>query len=125
MFKDRKEELRRLEEELLLEAQQEEEEALWEEDGQWDDEAQWDEENWEEEPDYSNPYPAGSAYDPYSSGYDPEYEEDPTLEEYWSQVHQARVRGWNRRLLGIILILLAAILGILAYCYLRFQGVIP
>ena len=119
MFKDQKEELRRLEEELLLEEEADCPEDLPEEDPEdayLDDPDDFGQETDETYYNFSNGY---GAYNAYNSDVT-----DEDMEEYSKKVYDDPSERKNRRLLILALILLSAILCTLAWCYLRYQGVI-
>ena len=118
MFKDRKEELRRLEEELLLEDEADSPQELPEDDPEntyLDDTDDFGQETEETYYNYSNGY---GAYNAYNSDVT-----DEDLEEYSKKVYGNTGERKNRGLLILTLILLSAILCTLAWCYLRYKGV--
>lgn len=121
MFKDKKEELQRLEEELLLEADQEEEEALLAEELEeaeilLDDPADFGEETEETYYNYSNRYGTLHAYNSDL--------EEEAMEAYSRQVYQDRSKRSARGLTVLALCLTGAILCVAAWCVLRFMGVL-
>ena len=121
MFKDKKEELRRLEEELLLEAQLEEEEARLEEELEeseslLDDESDYGEESEETYFNYSNRYGTVRVYNNDKT--------DKDLDDFSEQVYAGdREKG----LTGLVLLAAALLVGIvltLGWFVLRFKGIL-
>ncbi len=122
MFKDRKEELRRLEEELLLEAEIEAQEALLQQEldeaeALLDDPDDFGEETEETYYNYNNGY--GENFDAYNTDIS-----DEDLEEYSQEVYRGNTGSGNRGLVILALCLTAAILAVIAWCALRFSGVL-
>lgn len=121
MFKDKKEELRRLEAELLLEAQAEAEDArleaeLEEADALLDDSCDYGEESEETYYNYSNRYGSYRAYNTDRT--------DEDLEEYSDQVYEEKKDTGIGRLLGLAACLLAGIVVMLGWCVLKFKGIL-
>ena len=118
MFKDKKEELRRLEEALLMEDEPEEEAQLPEEepDVLSDDEYDFGEESEETYHNYSNRYGRVRAYNNDTT------EED--LDAYSDDVYNSE----NRKSMGCLSLLavglLVAIAIALGWCYLRYKGIV-
>jgi len=117
MFKDRKEELHRLEEELLWEEEAARlEEELEEADPLLDDPDDYGEETEETYYNYYNQYGTANAYNADLT--------DADLDAFSEQVYEGKVRRRHRRLIVLALTLLAAIMCVLAWCALRFTGVL-
>lgn len=121
MFKDKKEELRRLEEELLLEARLEEEEAILEaeldeDEALLDDEANYGEESEETYYNYSNRYGQVRAYNNDTT--------DEDLNVYSDSVYQGNRGKGTRGLLLLAAALLVGIVLVLGMFVLRFKGII-
>ena len=129
MFKDRKEELRRLEEELLLEAEIEQQEALLQQEldeaeALLDDPDDFGEETEETYYNYSNGYGEalggyGQDFDAYNTDFS-----DEDLESYSEEVYRGHTGSGNRGLVILAVCLTVAILGVIAWCALRFSGVL-
>ena len=119
MFKDKKEELRRLEEELLMEAQLEEEEARLEE------ELEEAEELLESETDYGEE--SEQTYFNYSNGYGKirAYNNDTSDEDLDAYSDEIYTAGKEKGNMGLVLLatgLLVAIVLVLGLFVLRFKG---
>lgn len=119
MFKDKKEELRRLEEELLLEAQLEEEEAileaeLEEAEALLDDESDYGEESEETYYNYSNRYGKVRVYNNDTT--------DEDLDAYSDSVYESKKDKGLGGLLLLAVALLVAIVFVLGLFVLRFKG---
>lgn len=119
MFKDKKEELSRLEAELLLEAQAEEEEARLEKELEaaealLDDENDYGEESEETYYNYSNRYGKIKAYNNDTA--------DGDLDAYSEAVYEGRKKTGCLTLLAVAL--LVAIVFVLGLFVLRFKGII-
>ena len=119
MFKDKKEELSRLEAELLLEAQAEEEEARLEEeleaaDALLDDESDYGEETEETYCNYSNRYGKVRAYNNDTA--------DGDLDAYSDAVYEGRKKTGCLTLLAMGLLI--AIVFVLGLFVLRFKGIL-
>ena len=123
MFRDRKEELRRLEEELLLEEELEAREALLQQEPEeaealLDDPDDFGEETEETYYNYGNGY-GEPVFDAYNTDFS-----DEDLEEYSEDVYRGSTGSGNRGLVILALCLTAAILAVIAWCALRFSGVL-
>ena len=121
MFKDKKEELSRLEAELLMEAQAEEEDArleaeLEEAAALLDDENDYGEESEETYYNYSNRYGKVRAYNNDTS--------DGDLEAYSNDVYSGGKKKGIGCLTLLALALLVAIVFVLGWFVLRFKGII-
>lgn len=121
MFKDKKEELRRLEEELLLEEEKEAEEARLEEeleeaDALLEDESDYGEESEETYYNYSNRYGNVRAYNNDHT--------DEDLDAYSDDVYHSGDRKSIGCLSVLAVTLLVAIALVLGWCYLRFKGIL-
>ena len=120
MFKDKKEELSRLEAELLLEAQAEEEEArleaeLEEAQALLDDEGDYGEESEETYYNYSNRYGKVRAYNNDRA--------DNDLDAYSDAVYEGKRDKGLGCLTLLAVMLLVAIVFVLGWCVLRFKGI--
>lgn len=120
MFRDKKEELSRLEAELLLEAQAEEEDARLEEeleaaDALLDDENDYGEESEETYYNYSNRYGKVRAYNNDTA--------DGDLDTYSNAVYAGREKRRVGCLTLLAVALLVAIVFVLGWCVLRFKGI--
>ena len=122
MFKDKKEELERLQSALL----EEEEDLPDEVDEEWEESAQdWeaaDTDDWEE--DAPADMDATQVYPDLSDSYERIYNNDTAdtdLEDYSQQIYSGRKRQSNLGLCAIALCLIAAILGVLAWWIIRFR----
>ena len=121
MFKDKKEELRRLEEELLLEEALEAEEARLEEELEeaqalLDSDTDYGEESEQTYYNYSNRYGKVNAYNNDTT--------DEDLDAYSDRVYTA---GNEKSNMGLVLLatgLLVAIVVVLGILVLRFKGII-
>ncbi len=121
MFKDKKEELSRLEAELLLEAQAEKEEARLEEeleeaDALLDDENDYGEESEETYYNYSNRYGTIRAYNNDTA--------DDDLDAYSDAVYEGTKKNSIGCLTLLALALLVAIVFVLGWCVLRYKGIL-
>ncbi len=121
MFKDKKEELSRLEAELLLEAQAEEEEArleaeLEEAEALLDDESDYGEESEETYYNFSNRYGKVRSYNTDTA--------DGDLEAYSDMVYEGKKDKSIGTLTLLAAALLVAIVFVLGWCALRFKGII-
>lgn len=121
MFKDKKEELSRLEAELLLEAQEEEEEARLEEELEesealLDDEGDYGEESEETYYNYSNRYGEVRAYNNDTA--------DDDLDAYSDAVYEGRKRTGTGCLTLLAVALLVAIVFVLGWCVMRHKGIL-
>lgn len=120
MFKDKKEELRRLEEELLLEGQLEEEEARLEaelEEAQQllDDEGDYGQTTEETYYNYSNRYGKVRAYNNDRA--------DTDLDAYSHDVYAGKKRGISS-LTALAVCLLTGIAVVLGWLVLKYKGII-
>ena len=116
MFKDKEEELRRLEAELLRE---EEQEAWDEEPEDWTEDDDWEEEEEEEEEEDWEAAPAPRIPDWRIYNAD---RLDEDLEEFSEQVYDPGRRARGRWVAAGALILLAGVLLALAFLAARFGG---
>lgn len=121
MFKDKKEELRRLEEALLLEAQQEEEEAQLEEELEeaealLESETDYGEESEETYYNYSNRYGRVRAYNNDTS--------DEDMDAYSDDVYNSENTKGLGGLTILAVCLLVAIVFVLGWCFLRYKGIL-
>ena len=121
MFKDKKEELQRLEEALLLEAQQEEAEAqqeaeLEEAEALLDDPDDFGEIDAEAYRNYANQYGKIKAYNTDRT--------DAQLDDFSNAVYEGRRRRSNLSLLALAAALLVCIVAVLGWMILRFKGLI-
>lgn len=119
MFKDKKEELSRLEAELLLEAQAEEEAArleaeLEEAEALLDDEHDYGEETEETYYNYSNRYGRVRAYNNDTA--------DGDLDAYSDAVYESGRKHGPGCLTLLATALLVAIVFVLGWCFLRYKG---
>lgn len=119
MFKDKKEELRRLEEELLLEEELEEEEARLEEeqeeaDALLESETDYGEESEETYYNYSNRYGRVRAYNNDTT--------DEDMDAYSDDVYHSNQNKGLHGLTVLAVFLLVAIVFVLGWCFLRFKG---
>ena len=119
MFKDKKEELRRLEEELLLEAQREEEEARLEEELEeaealLENDHDYGEETEETYYNFANRYGQVKAYNNDTA--------DEDLEDYSDRVYRSEQEKGLGGLRLLATLLLVAIVFVLGWCYMRFKG---
>lgn len=120
MFKDKKEELSRLEAELLLEAEAEEEDArleeeLEEDEALLDDENDYGQETNETYFNYSNRYGQIKAYNNDTA--------DGDLDAYSNAVYEGKKKGVGCITLLTMLLLVAVVLA-LGWYVLRFKGII-
>ena len=121
MFKDKKEELRRLEEELLLEAQLEEEEDRLEEELEeaqalLDEAEDYGEESEETYFKYANRYGQVHAYNADHT--------DEDMEHYSDEVYGGRKNKGVSALAALAVCLMVAIVLVFGWCVLRFKGII-
>ena len=117
MFRDQKEELHRLEEELLRKDGQEDEEVLQEdEEDLLDDPCDYGEESEETYYNYSNRYGACQAYNSDRT--------DGDLEEYSRRVYEGKESRISRGLCAIAACLLVGIVVVFGLCVLKFKGII-
>ena len=121
MFKDKKEELKRLEEALLLEAQQEEAEAqqeaeLEEAEALLDDPDDFGEIDAEAYRNYANQYGKVKAYNTDRT--------DAQLEDFSTTVYEGERRNSNLGLLALVAALLVGIVAVLGLFVLRFKGLL-
>lgn len=121
MFKDKKEELRRLEEELLLEAQLEEEEARLEEeleeaDALLESETDYGEESEQTYYNYSNRYGKLRAYNNDTT--------DEDLDAYSDEVYTDKKEKGTMGLVLLAAGLLVGIVLVLGLFVLRFKGIL-
>lgn len=121
MFKDKKEELRRLEEELLLEAQLEAEEAQLEEELEeaealLESETDYGEESEETYYNYSNRYGRVQAYNNDTA--------DEDMDAYSDDVYNSDKHNGLGGLTALAVFLLIAIVFVLGWCFLRFKGIL-
>ncbi len=121
MFKDKKEELRRLEEELLLEEALEEAEARLEEELEEADvllesETDYGEESEETYYNYSNRYGRVRAYNNDTA--------DEDMDAYSDNVYNSGKNKGLGGLTALAVLLLIAIVFVLGWCFLRFQGIL-
>ena len=121
MFKDKKEELQRLEEALLLEAQQEEEEAqqkaeLEEAEALLDDPDDFGEIDAEAYRNYANQYGQVKAYNTDRT--------DAQLDDFSETVYEGNRRRTNLSLLALAAALLVGIVAVLGWIVLRFKGLL-
>lgn len=121
MFKDKKEELRRLEQELLLEAQLEEEEARLEEELEEADvllesETDYGEESEQTYYNYSNRYGRIPAYNNDTT--------DEDLDAYSGEVYRDRNKRGSMGLVLLAAGLLVGIVLVLGLFVLRFKGIL-
>ena len=121
MFKDKKEELSRLEAELLLEAEAEEEAARLEEELEeaqalLDDENDYGSETEETYFNYSNRYGKIQAYNNDTT--------DDDLDAYSDEVYQANRKNGVGCLTLLTVALLVAVVFVLGWYVLRFKGII-
>lgn len=121
MFKDKKEELQRLEEALLLEAQQEEAEAqqeaeLEEADALLDDPDDFGEIDAEAYRNYANQYGKVKAYNTDRT--------DVQLDDFSEAIYEGERRKSNLGLLALAASLLVGIVAVLGWIVLRFKGLL-
>ena len=121
MFKDKKEELRRLEEELLLEAQLEEEEDRLEEELEeaqalLDEAEDYGEESEETYFNYANRYGEVPIYNGDRT--------DEDMERYSDEVYGGRKNKGVSALAALAVCLMVAIVLVFGWCVLRFKGII-
>ena len=121
MFKDKKEELRRLEEELLMEAQLEEEEARLEEELEeaevlLESETDYGEETEQTYYNYSNGYGKIRAYNNDTS--------DNDLDAYSDEIYTAGKEKGNMGLVLLAAGLLVGIVLVLGLLVLRLKGIL-
>ena len=121
MFQDKKEELRRLEAELLLEAQAEEEDARLEEELEeaeelLDDPHDYGEESEQTYYNYSNRYGRVRSYNSDRT--------DEDLDAFSSRVYEDRKDRGIGRLAALAACLLAGIVVMLGWCVLRLKGIL-
>ena len=116
MFKDRQEELRRLEEALLAE----EAEEQWEAEETEEAEEDWAEEDWEAE-DIAEEWSAKKRRLPYVHAYNAD-RLDEDVEEFSRQIDTPAGKNRGRWIAAILLVLLAALLLTLAFLLALFQG---
>lgn len=117
MFRDREEELRRLEEELL--AQEEYEEEIGDE--EYDDENDFDEDDFDQEYEEEEEAPAQTVRKQNYRIYNGDKKLDVDLEAFSEDVRAGR----RRSLLPWVFILLTAALLLLGYLYLKQGGYLP
>ena len=121
MFKDKKEELRRLEEELLQEAQLEEEEERLEEELEeaqelLDEAEDYGEESEETYFNYANRYGEVRAYNGDHT--------DEDMESYSEEVYGGRKDRGVSGLAALVAFLLVAIALVFGWCVLRYKGIL-
>lgn len=121
MFRDQNEELRRLEAELLLEAQAEEEdvrlkEELEEAEALLDDPCDYGQESEETYYNYSNHYGKVRAYNSDRT--------DEDLDAFSDRVYSQKADKRIGRLAALIACLLASIVVMLGWCVLKFKGIL-
>ena len=121
MFKDKKEELQRLEEALLLEAQQEETEAQEAEQEEaenalLDDPGDFGEIDQEVYRNYANRYGKIRAYNTDRT--------DAQLDEFIDAVYEEKRLGSNLGLLALTSALLVGIVAVLGWMVLRYKGLL-
>jgi len=121
MFKDKKEELKRLEEALLLEAQQEEAEAqqeaeLEEAEALLDDSDDFGDIDTEAYRNYANHYGKIKAYNTDRT--------DAQLEDFSDTVYEGKRHNSNLGLLALAAALLVGIVAVLGWIVLRFKGLL-
>lgn len=121
MFRDKKEELRRLEAELLLEAQAEEEDTrledeLEEAEALLDDPCDYGEESEETYYNYSNRYGEVKAYNSDRT--------DEDMDDFSDRVYAPQRDRKIGRLAALAVCLLAGIVVMLGWCVLRMKGIL-